>query len=71
MRLTLKIYYLVLSDAGLAARKVLGWPKGCQLADAFLWGCSYKGLKLAQLGQLGVLLTLPDAGATSSVPWPT
>ena len=33
-----------------------------QLAHAFLWKHSYKGLKLAQLlGQLGVLLTLVTA----------
>ena len=31
-------------------RKVLGWPKICKLADAFLWEHSYKRLKLAQLG---------------------
>jgi hypothetical protein len=36
----------------------LGWPKRCQLAHAFLWGASYKRLKLTQLlGQLGVFLT--------------
>jgi hypothetical protein len=41
-----------------AARKVLGWPKICKLAHAFLWEHSYKGLELAQLlGQLGVLRT--------------
>ena len=39
------------------ARKLLGWPKRCKLAHAFLWEHSYKRLKLAQLlGQLGVLL---------------
>ena len=38
--------------------KVLGWPKRCKLALAFMWEHSYKGLKLAQLlGQLGVFLT--------------
>ena len=37
---------------------MLGWPKGSQLAHAFLWKCSHKGLQLAQLlGQLGVFLT--------------
>ena len=41
-----------------AARKVLGWPKICELAHAFLWECSCKRLKLAQLlGQLGVVFT--------------
>jgi hypothetical protein len=40
------------------ARKVLGWPKICKLAHAFLWEYSYKRLKLVQLlGQLGVFLT--------------
>jgi hypothetical protein len=40
------------------AGKVLGWPKLCKLAHAFLWEYSYKRLKLAQLlGQLGVFLT--------------
>ena len=40
------------------ARKVLGWPKRCKLAHAFLWEDSYKRLQLAQLlGQLGVFLT--------------
>jgi hypothetical protein len=44
--------------ASAAARKVLGWPKRCKLAHAFLWEYSYKRLKLAQLlGQLGVFLT--------------
>jgi hypothetical protein len=34
------------------------WPRRCKLAHAFLWGDSYKRLKLAQLlGQLGVFLT--------------
>jgi hypothetical protein len=46
----------------LQARKVLGWPKICTLAHAFLRQYSYKGLKLAQLlGQLGVFLTLPTS----------
>jgi hypothetical protein len=37
---------------------VLGWPKICKLAYAFLWECSYQRLELAQLlGQLGVFLT--------------
>jgi hypothetical protein len=31
------------------ARKVLGWPRRCKLAHAFLWEYSYKRLKLAQL----------------------
>ena len=44
-----------LKVAILRARKVLGWPKRCKLAHAFLWEHSYKRLKLqAQLlGQLG------------------
>jgi hypothetical protein len=38
---------------------VLGWPKRCKLARAFLWEYSDKRLKLAQLqGQFGVLFTL-------------
>jgi hypothetical protein len=45
-----------------AARKLLGWPKRCRLAHAFLWEHSYKRLKLAQLlGQLGVFLTCAAA----------
>ena len=37
---------------------MLGWPKKCKLAHAFLWEHSDKMLKLAQLlGQLGVVLT--------------
>ena len=40
------------------ARMVLGWPKICKLAHAFLWECNHKQLKLAQLlGQVGVFLT--------------
>jgi hypothetical protein len=40
-----------------ASSKVLGLPKRCKLAHAFLWD-GYKRLKLAQLlGQLGVFLT--------------
>ena len=31
----------------LRARTVLGWPKRCKLAHAFLWKYSYKKLKLA------------------------
>ena len=43
-------------DAG--ASKVLGRPRRCKLAHAFLWAYSDKRRKLAQLpGQLGVLLT--------------
>jgi hypothetical protein len=43
---------------------VLGWPKRCKLAHAFLWEYSYKRLKLAQrLGQLGAFLT---RGASAS-----
>ena len=41
---------------------MLGWPKRCKLAHAFLWEYRCKRLKLAQLlGQLGVFLTLVDA----------
>jgi hypothetical protein len=43
---------------GAGGRTVLGWPKRCKLAHAFLWGYSDKRLKLAQLlGELGVFLT--------------
>jgi hypothetical protein len=45
---------------GRNAGNVLGWPRRCKLAHAFLWEYrySYTGLKLAQLlGQLGVFLT--------------
>ena len=42
----------------LAARKVLGWPKRCKLAHAFLWECSGNRLELARLlGRHGVFLT--------------
>ena len=48
----------VLVAPGAGARKVLGWPKRCKLAHAFLQEYSHKRLKLAQvLGQLGVFLT--------------
>jgi hypothetical protein len=41
-----------------AARKMLGWPKRCKLAHAFLWEYSCRRLTVAQLlGQLGVFLT--------------
>jgi hypothetical protein len=37
---------------------MLGWPKRCELARAFLWEHSGKRLELVQLlGQLGVFLT--------------
>jgi hypothetical protein len=40
------------------ARKVLGWPKRCKLAHAFLWEYSCKRLKMAQLlGRHGVFRT--------------
>ena len=40
---------------------MLGWPKSCKLAHAFLWKYSYKRLKLAKLlCQLGVFLTLSN-----------
>ena len=39
-------------------RKVLGWPRRCELAHAFRWECSYKRLKLAQhLARHGASLT--------------
>ena len=39
-------------------RKVLGWPKICKFAHAFLWEYIDKRLKLAQLlSQVGVFLT--------------
>jgi hypothetical protein len=48
------------------ASKVLGWPKRCQLAPAFLWEYSYKRLELVQLlVQLGVFLT-PCSRASSA-----
>ena len=48
------------TSLGLQVRKVLGWPKRCELAHAFRWEHSYKRLKLAQLlGQLGAFLTPP------------
>jgi hypothetical protein len=47
-------------------RKVLGWPKICKLARAFLREYSYKRLQLAQLlGRHGVFLTLDAAGPSS------
>ena len=52
------------------ASKVLGWPKRCQLAPAFLWEYSYKRLELVQLlVQLGVFLTLGE-GRTDIAPHP-
>jgi hypothetical protein len=40
---------------------VLGWPKRCKLAHAFLWETSCKRLQLAQvLGQPAVSLTLQN-----------
>ena len=42
----------------IASTVVIGWPKRCKLAHAFLQEYSDKRLKLAQLlGQLGVFLT--------------
>jgi hypothetical protein len=39
-------------------REVLGWPRRCELAHAFLWEYSRRRLRLAQfLGQPGVSLT--------------
>ena len=52
-----------------AARKVLGWPKICKLAHAFLWEYSHKRLKLAQLlGQLGVFLTCGSIASIGVAP---
>ena len=57
---------VLLARDELIARNVLGWPKICKLAHAFLWEYSYKRLKLAQLlGQLGVLLTFGRGGAAA------
>ena len=45
------------------ARKLLAWPRRCQLAHAFLWGCGEKRLKFAQrLGQFGIFLTHGGGG---------
>ena len=53
------------------ARKVLGWPKICKLAHAFLSEYSYNRLKLAQfLGQLGVVLTQGKAQSPSAADTP-
>ena len=37
------------SSRPLQARMMLGWPKSCKLANAFLWEYSHKRLKLVQL----------------------
>ena len=52
---------------------MLGWPKRCKLAHAFLWEYSCKRLKLAQLlGQLGVFLARMGRGAMHQpVSWPS
>ena len=53
----------VLSAQNAGARKVLGWPKRCKLARAFLWEHRYRRLKLAQLlGRRGVSLTCRPIG---------
>ena len=45
---------------------MLGWPKICKFAHAFLWEHSGKRLKLAQLlGQLGDCLTLARYAAAA------
>jgi hypothetical protein len=50
------------ADMPWPSEKGVSWPKICKLAHAFLWGYSYKRLKLAQLlGQLGTFLTLVAA----------
>ena len=47
---------------------MLGWPRRCELARAFLWEYSYKRLKLARLlGQLGVFLTQGDSARSQTV----
>jgi hypothetical protein len=52
-----------------AARTLLGWPKRCKLARAFLWEYSDKRLKLAQLlGQTGVFLTCVAVTTTQVAP---
>ena len=57
-----------LCDLAALARKVLGRPKRCKLAHAFLWEQSYKRLELAQLlGQLGVYLTCQYASDRNNV----
>ena len=49
---------------------MLGWPKRCKLSHAFLWECSYKKLKLAQLlGQPGGFLTWVQPASLESRPW--
>jgi hypothetical protein len=51
------------------ARKVLGWPKRCELDHAFRREYSYERRKLAQLqGQLGVFLTRAAALAARLAP---
>ena len=58
---------------------MLGWPKRCKLAHAFLWEYSCKRLKWAQLlGQLGVFLARMGRGAMAGpcaahrpVSWPS
>jgi hypothetical protein len=38
--------------------KVFGCPRRCKVAHPFMWGCSYKGVKVAQLlDQLRIFLT--------------
>ena len=54
------------SSLHLVARQMLGWPKRCKLAHAFLWAYSDQRLKMAQpLGQLGVLLTSGETPSTA------
>ena len=55
------------------ARKASGWPTRCELAHAFVWKYSYRGLELAQLrGQLGVCRTCAVRSSSScSMPSPS
>jgi hypothetical protein len=57
------------ADSSPIARKVLGWPKRCKLAHAFLWEFSYKRLKLAQpLCQLAVFPTRSSQAGVGRAP---
>jgi hypothetical protein len=70
-RAVVTLVVVQLGGLELRARKVLGWPTRCKLAQAFLREYSCKRLKLAQLlGQPGVFLTWPQTGE-SVVPFHT
>ena len=51
---------------GALARKVLSWPKRCELAHAFQWIYSHKKLKLVFLTSAGELPALGRPGAAPS-----